>query len=79
MRFPLRYAILGIGAPKSFSAFLNSSRHGIALTSNISPELLRYVAAAFAGSLYSKCNKQVWRHIRLTSLNVRGENGGNIT
>lgn len=52
---------------------------GIAPTSNISPELLRYVAAAFAGSLYSKYHKQVWRQIRLPSLNVRGENGGNIT
>ena len=43
---------------------------GIAPTSNISPELLRYVAAAFAGSLYSKCHGQVFRHIRLQSLNV---------
>jgi len=51
----------------------------IAPTSNISPELLRYIAAAFAGSLYSKYHKQVWRHIRLPSLNVRAENGGNNT
>lgn len=42
----------------------------IAPTSNISPELLRHIVAAFAGSLYSKYHGQVFRHIRLQSLDV---------
>ena len=45
----------------------------------MSPELLRYVVAAFAGSLYSKRRSPVWRHTRLRRVNVRGENGGNTT